>query len=166
MSVIHRYADLGDGRRNIGVDVSERVRVLVSPQSVAAQPEAERIAALVLDHHAALAQVQAELVVCRTALELAKARGVSAQVALAAALAGKRRFFGRVLMKPAEAGAWDGEVWLLDPDKQERGLGLRFASAAEVRLAYPELWVVGMTADGVLLDASPIELFAKPDGGQ
>lgn len=157
MSTIHRYADHGDGRRNLGVDVSEHVTVLVSPRSADAQPEAEQIAALIADHHAEMERARTELAECRASLERAKARATAAEAALDAALTGKRRFFGRVLMKPAVAGAWDGEVWLLDPDKQERRWGIGFTSAADVRLAYPELWIVGVTADGVLLDASPIK---------
>ena len=57
-----------------------------------------------------------------------------------------------MLLKPATPGAWSGEVWLLDPTKQEQGFGLRFESLAEVRRSHPELWVVGIVDDGVLLD--------------
>jgi hypothetical protein len=153
---LHRYSDQGDGRRNIGVDVGEHVTVLVSPRSADAQAEAERIAFMLLDHQTEVEQVRTTLSQCRADLDGARTRASEAEAALNAALSGKRRFFGRVLMKPATAGNWEGVVWLLDPDKQEMGLGLRFNSAADVRRAYPELWVVGMTADGVLLDASPL----------
>jgi hypothetical protein len=51
------------------------------------------------------------------------------------------------------SGDWHGEVWLLDPVKQERGRGLRFANVAEVRALHPELWVVSVQGDDVLLDA-------------
>lgn len=153
---IHKYAEQPDGRRNLGVDVGENVTVLVSPRSAEAQGEAERIAALVANHHAALESLRAQLAERDSLLATARARAASAEAARDAALTGRRRFFGRVLMKPATAGAWDGAVWLLDPEKQEHGLGLRFDSAAEVRSAHPELWVVGMSQDGVFLDAAPI----------
>lgn len=153
---IHRYAEQPDGRRNIGVDVGENVTVLVSPRSTEAQGEAERLALLVVDHHAELESLRAQLAEREALLATARARAAAAEAARDAALTGRRRFFGRVLMKPATAGIWDGPVWLLDPEKQEKGLGLRFDSAAEVRLAHPELWVVGMSQDGVLLDAAPI----------
>jgi hypothetical protein len=162
MQKIHHYADQGGGRHNIGVDVSENVTVLVSPRSVAAQPEAERIAAIFVDHQAEMERARLELEECRTSLERAKARAVQAEAALDAAMTGRQRLFGRVLMKPATPGAWDGAVWLLDPEKQEKGMGIRFDSAAEVRQSYPELWVVGMTADGVLLDAAPLRMEPAP----
>ena len=153
---IHRYADLGDGRRNLGIDVSEHVSVLISPQSTAAQEEAERVATLFVDHRSELEHMRSALSECRGAIEKAKARAIAAESALSAALSGTRRLFGRVLMKPSTAGAWNGEVWLLDPERKERGLGLRFDSVADVRIAYPELWVVDVTNDGVLLDAAPL----------
>lgn len=46
-----------------------------------------------------------------------------------------------------------GEVWLLDPVKKHRGRGLVFANLAEVRRLHPELWVVDVCDDGLLLDA-------------
>lgn len=153
---LHHYSDQGDGRRNIGVDVGDHVTVLVSPRSADAQSEAERIASLLLDHQAEVGLVRTALSECQSARAGALKRASMAEAALNAALSGKRRFFGRVLMKPTTAGNWEGAVWLLDPDKQEMGLGLRFDSVADVRRAYPELWVVGMTADGVFLDASPL----------
>lgn len=69
---------------------------------------------------------------------------------------GARRFNGPVLCKPHSADAWDGAVWLLDPEKQDGGFGLYFASLAEVRRAHPELWIVGLSEGGILLDARPL----------
>lgn len=151
-----RYAQQPDGRRNLGVDVGGTVNVLVMPQSEEAQADADRVAALILDHHAEMERLTTALAAANDALSKVQAKLAVVDAALDSALRGTRRFFGRVLMKPATPGAWDGAVWLLDPEKQERGSGIRFASVADVRMTYPELWVSGMTPDGVLLDASPL----------
>lgn len=74
-----------------------------------------------------------------------------------AALEGRRRFFGPVLCVPVTAGDWAGPVWLLDPEKQDRGFGLRFESLRELRELHPELWIVDVTECGVLLDAVKLE---------
>lgn len=76
--------------------------------------------------------------------------------ALSAALDGRRRFLGPVLCVPARDGDWAGAIWLLDPDKREGGFGVHFDSLSEVRRTHPELWVIGATERGVLLDAVSI----------
>jgi hypothetical protein len=148
----------GDGARNVGVDL-DGVRLLVQPSSAkdngAARALAERI---ISDEDARLVlavQLEAERndaarlreQIRRLEAKLSEQRAINE-----AAIAGRRRFFGPVLMKPVAAD-WAGEVWLLDPERKERGSGLRFASVAEVRALHPELWIVAITDDGVLLDA-------------
>lgn len=79
-----------------------------------------------------------------------------AEEALLCAAEGRRRFFGPVLCVPVNAGDWSGPVWLLDPEKQESGFGLRFESLLEVRALHPELWIVDVTERGVLLDSAKL----------
>ena len=74
-----------------------------------------------------------------------RARAI-AQERLSRVLTGKAPFFGRLLVR---VGA-DGSAWLLDPEKQERGFGLRFGSLAELWRAHPELRPVTW-GDGDLL---------------
>lgn len=82
-----------------------------------------------------------------------RARVEQLEVAAEAAVVGRRRFFGPVLVVPEAPGDWAGSVLLLDPEKKRRGQSLRFASLRELRREHPELWIVGQDADGVLLDA-------------
>lgn len=162
MSAPHFFgrAIVGDGARNVGVDIGP-VKVLLTPATKDDEAEAMRMACDLMGVETLLAALRNEV----SALQAEKA-GLAERVrmqnnalALAktvndAAIAGRRRFFSAVTMKPAEPGNWAGAVWLLDPVKLERGHGLRFSSVAEVRELHPELWVVAVNADGsVTLDA-------------
>lgn len=153
---ITRYAPHADGRYNIGIDVTDRITVLITPRDVDAQAAAEFSATLIADQHEEVNRLRAALDESRNALIRAKANATQAENALDAALKGTRRFFGPVLLKPEMPGDWKGAVWLLDPDKQEKGWGLRFDSLADVRREYSELWIAARVNDGILLDAAPI----------
>lgn len=83
-----------------------------------------------------------------------RARVEQLEAAAEAAITGRRRFFGPVLVVPEKAGDWAGPVLLLDPEKRYRGTALRFGSMRELHREHPELWIVGPVADGVLLDAT------------
>lgn len=141
-----------DGTRAVSVHL-DGAKVLVSP-------------AHATDNETALALAQriatGEQTVAEQAARIAELEGQARRIrgdlrqlraTHEAALTGRRRFFGPVLMKPARAGEWGGEVWLVDPEKRERGRALVYANAAEVRALHPELWVVGVVDGGVLLDA-------------
>lgn len=152
MSEIVRYAQKADGSRNVGVQIGA-VSVLFQPSGPGHDADAERLAeqvAGVADHLAQLglevARKSADLADMRRRVEASEAR-------LSASLDGKRRFFGPVLVKPHADGDWNGRVWALDPEKQERGMGLAFASLAELRLEHPELWPIGVKDGGILMDA-------------
>jgi hypothetical protein len=156
MVEITRFMKRADGSYNLGVTVGDTVRVLVEPVSVDAQADAEKTASFIGHQTEEIARLEQKIIELRDALTKARTSRKTAESALDAALSGKRRFFGRVMMKPAMPGDWTGEVWLLDPEKQERGWGMRFQSTADVRREYPELWPVGKTHDGILLDACPL----------
>ena len=157
---IIEYGQRMNGARSIGVDFAlDGVRVLIEPSTSDGNATARELADRIADDEntrlALSVQLEAERNEARRLREqirkletkLAEQRAISE-----AAISGRRRFFGPVLMRPVKSD-WSGEVWLLDPEKKERGAGLRFASVAEVRTLHPELWVVAVTDDGVLLDA-------------
>jgi hypothetical protein len=153
------YGQRQDGARNLGLEVGG-IRVLLTPPDEEHQVEAGRLAAWLLEQEvergtllARLRAAEEEAETLRGHLQRAREAVRAADERANAAIAGRRRFFGPVLLQPARAGDWTGEVWLLDPEKQGRGSGLRFASLAEVRAMHPELWVVGVAEDGILLDA-------------
>jgi len=134
--------------------------VLVSPTGDGNAQTTHEVAARILDTEAWAAAKVAEIArldrlvsELRDRAERAESKLSHQRVINEAAIAGKRRFFSAVLMKPTAPGDWSGEVWLMDPTKQEKGNALRFSSLAEVRAEHPELWVTGTTDDGVLLDA-------------
>jgi hypothetical protein len=156
MVEIVRFMRRADGSCNLGVDVGDSVRVLVEPTNIDAQAHAEEIASLLARQTDKITDLEREVATLREFLQRVRAARDAAEKSLSHVLAGKRRFFGRALVKPATPSAWDGEVWLLDPEKQERGWSMRFASMAEVRQEYPELWPVGTTEDGILLDACSV----------
>ena len=96
---------------------------------------------------------EAAISVLREGLQRIKAERDRARNALQAAVEGKRRFFGPVLMSPEKKDEWSGAIWLQDPVKRSAGFGLRFESLAAVRAAHPELWPVSSSDDGILMDA-------------
>lgn len=156
---IHEYMER-NGVRNLGIDPIDGVHVLIEPRDRDAQKKARQLAVAILDaaleqqaQQLAINAVQAANETLATQLRAARLRIAELEAANEAAVTGRRRFFGPVLMYPVHTGNWHGEVWLLDPVKQERGFGLRFDSLAEVRRMHPELWVVGVRDGGVLLDA-------------
>lgn len=146
--------------RALGVQLDEGLSALVEPLTEELNERAKEWARRIADQVQATTIAEVQISALRTSndvladqLRKAQARINELEDINEAAISGRRRFFGPVLMRPARPGAWDGEVWLLDPEKGERGLGPRFASVAEVRALHPELWVVTADADGVLLDA-------------
>lgn len=154
------YAARVNGARTVSFDAGDDVRVLVEPGSEDGNARAQTLAAELSDvaqtrELASAAELAAKVEVDAVREQLFKARAQIQRLEAinAAAIAGRWRFFGPVLMKPAKPGDWTGEVWLLDPVKQECGQALCFASVAEVRALHPELWVICTTVDGVLLDA-------------
>lgn len=109
----------------------------------------------------------AEVAVLREKIATLQAQRDAARATIEAATRGARRFFGQVLCKPHSKGEWSGAVWLLDPEKQEGSFGLLFGSLAEVRAAHPELWIVGLRDDGILLDARPLAALShQAPGGE
>lgn len=149
-----------DGAKSIGFDASARVRVLVTPVGSEHNDEALAVARELYPESAASDAVRVELehakrTIARLDRELKtlEAERDAANERAVHAATGRRRFFSAVLMVPAKPGDWSGEVWLLDPVKKYHGRALTFASVAEVREMHPELWVVEVTPDGVLLDA-------------
>lgn len=127
-------------------------RVLVEPNDEAQNAAAMDLARRIAGDESRLAGAKSEAATLREQVERLEAKVRDLRAVNEAATTGRRRFFGPVLLKAGTEG-WAGPVWLLDPEKQERGTGLLFASLAEARSMHPELWVIGTTADGVLLDA-------------
>jgi len=162
---IHQYMEVMPGLHNLGVDPVDGVHVLIQPRDASMQKRAHQLAVAIVDaaleqqaQQLAINAVQAANETLAAQLRAARARIAELEAANEAAVTGRRRFFSPVLMKPA-SGDWAGAVWLLDPVKQERGLGLCFDSLAEVRRLHPELWVIGVRDGGVLLDAFNAEPF-------
>lgn len=159
MSKVTIYAKRQNGERARGVRIGG-VDVLLTPKDEKHEADADRMAATLLgaetdreDLVARLRETEATVEDLRRTVRSARAAASEAEARAVAATEGRRRFFGPVVLEPAQPGAWDGPVWLLDPEKRASGTGLRFASLAEVHLLHPELWIVGVTPDGILLDA-------------
>lgn len=148
---IHVYGQSANGGHAVGLDVGG-LRVLIQPRGPEEDAAAVALAQAV-EHAAGLA---AELQRAQAGLRREAARADAAEAALARALEGRRALFGRALLVPELAGDWGGPVWLYDPERRERGMGLRFPSLEALRHAYPELWVAGLLDGGVLLDAAPL----------
>lgn len=157
---VTEYMARADGTQMLGMEPIEGVRVTIDPTGPEYQKRARQLAVAITDaaleqeaQRLAINAVQSANETLSEQLHKARARISELEALNAAASSGRRRFFGAVLMRPCRPGDWSGEVWLLDPVKQERGTGLRFASVSEVREMHPELWVVSAVDDGVLLDA-------------
>lgn len=143
MSDVTVFGARADGTRT--AQVCGRFTVQVTPANEADNQAAADAAEFISDRFRLVDELREQLV-------RERAEAASLRSRLEGALTGKRRLFGRVLLAPGKDG-WTGEVWLMDPDKRGAGMALRFASLSECRLAFPELWVVGHTGDGVLMDA-------------
>jgi len=147
------------GARALGLRPVEGIEVLITPASSAENDAAVQLANRIADqsqetatHEFVLAAKQNEIDALTARLKTLSALLSEERAISEAARTGRRSFFGPVLMKPV-AGDWAGEVWLMDPTKQERGLALRFKSVAEVRSLHPELWITSVSDNGVMLDA-------------
>lgn len=141
------------GSRAVRFDPEPGISVTVQPLDSDGNERARALAGDLADSARALEdarRVEADL---RQQIQAARARIAGLEQSLESAISGRRQFFAPVLLKPAVAGDWSGRVWLMDPERQERGRCLPFASLAEVRREHPELWVVGAQDGGVLLDA-------------
>ena len=166
---IHEYMQTASGAKSLGFDAVEGVHVLIQPRGAEYQKRAKQIAVAFADraleqqsNQMALDGLQSANEALAGQLRKARARISELEAANEAAVTGRRRFSGPVLLKPTRPEDWSGEVWLLDPTKKERGFGLRFDSLGEVRRLHPELWVVGITDGGVLLDGFAITSEATP----
>lgn len=80
-----------------------------------------------------------------------KSRRIEAR--LARVLGKGRCSRGPFLVRQAE----DGSVWLLDPEKQERGYGLRFASLNDLWNSEPSLRPIEWRNDDLIV--APVQLF-------
>lgn len=161
MAEIFVYGRNVGGGRNIGVDL-DGVRVLVESHSPETDAAADRVARQIAERHDANVVAAGERAEHRRVvasltgrIDIQRARARSAESALASAIEGRRRFFGPVLLVAGRDG-WGGEVWLMDPEKRERGSALTFGSLAALRAAHPELWVVCPDGDGILMDVCAI----------
>lgn len=147
----------GSGGRSVGVSLDDGTRLLVESHDQATDERALQHAHVIAAGFAKIAELESLLGEVRAQRDKARGRAADLERRLEHALTGRRRCRGPLACRPATEGDWSGAVWLLDPEKLERGFGLRFASLAELRVEHPELWVCGVTADGdVLLDASPL----------
>lgn len=149
---ITQYGPRASGGRACAVTLPSGLRVLVDPSEESQNQAALDVARRTVEGEASLAAALADITRLREQVQRLENKVRDLRTINEAAITGRRRFFGPVLLKAGPDG-WTGAVWLLDPDKKERGLGLQFASLAEVHTMHPELWVIGTTADGVLLDA-------------
>jgi len=152
MAEITRYAQKADGSRNVGVQIGA-VSVLFQPSGPEHDADAERLAEQVAGAADHLAQLGLDVANKSASIADLRRRVEASEARLSASLDGKRRFFGPVLVKPNTDGDWGGTVWALDPEKQEGGRGIMFASLAELRLEHPELWPIGVMDGGILMDA-------------
>lgn len=149
------YGRNHSGGHNIGVTLPNGTSVLIYSRHEGEDARARELADRIVDGEHALHAMRTERDQARSQRNTALAEASRLDRSLRSAIAGRRRFFGPVLCRPAGTD-WSGPVWLLDPTKQERGLGLRFESLEELRQQHPELWPVGTLEGGVLLDASTL----------
>lgn len=157
---ITQYAPNANGARYLSFDAGDGISVLVQPVSERDNARAAELAAELTDVAQARAAMEFALQASkneaadlRMQLDKVRAQVRDLETINTAAISGRRRFFGPVLMRPETPRDWTGRVWLMDPEKRESGHCLTFASVAEVRAMHPELWVVDVDTDGVLLDA-------------
>lgn len=128
------------------------LRVLVNASGEASNEAVARLAEDLVTMDWQLEAARREATHAKTSADEARASANASRAALGAVLVGQRRFFGPVLLVPGALG-WDGEVWLLDPEKQDGGTGLRFGSLRILWINHPELRPVGVQGQGILLDA-------------
>lgn len=72
---------------------------------------------------------------------------------------GRPRVFGEALVRTFK----DGSAWLLDPVKQEAGLGLRFSSLKELWQEFPELRPVRWSGGDLIVSAFNLVPQTKPE---
>ena len=114
----------------------------------AANAAADAVAAVTHPETLELGRLQRQAKNLLDSAKAAHGARAEAQERLSRVLTGRAPFFGRLLVR---TGA-DGVAWLLDPDKQERGFGLRFESLTELWRAHPELRPVSWGDDGLIVE--------------
>lgn len=153
------YMAKSSGARSVSVDVGS-LRVVVDPLDETNNQAAVELAERIERYEKALREARKLIQGANEERKILKAKLREAGERNLAAITGRRRFFGPVVMVPVpgDAAGWIGPVLLLDPEKLFRGRSLEFASAAEVHREHPELWVIGTFSfesgvTGVVLDA-------------
>jgi len=171
MAEIFVYGRNGNGGHNVGVEV-DGIRVLIESRGEDHDRDVERLARTIAERHEANAVADHERRAHREAvlhlsemIDRANERARAAKSALECAIPGRRRFFGPVLCVPGRDG-WSGEVWLLDPEKRDRGAGIQFDSLAHLREVHPELWIVRTEGEGVLLDVCALSGTGRAGGAR
>ena len=158
---IHVFGRNASGGHNVGIDACG-LRVLVESRDESTDESAvqlaQRIDAMARGVGVSIFQkavYEREISDLRETVARMERQFVKARATLDAAVTGRRRFFGPVLLSPGSEG-WHGDVWLLDPTKEDAGMGIRFESLAALREEHPELWIVDTHPRGVILDALPL----------
>ncbi len=155
---VTEYMRRGDGTRALGVRVGG-VQITLTPDADS-QKLARQIAARIVDAELDAKAQQVALDGLQHANEALATRVRELRAALAdaerrvdAAVTGKRRLFGRVLLRVESSGV----TWLMQPEKREAGFCLRYESLAECRRAHPELWPTGELDGGcIVMDGLPL----------
>jgi len=145
------YGRAHHGGRSCSIDLRGH-RVLISSGGPEQDASAQALASDLLTADWQIEAARREAAHAKETAHSARADANANREALGAVLIGTRRFFGPVLLVPGAHG-WDEEVWLLDPEKGERGTGLRFGSLQILWINHPELRPVGVHGQGILLDA-------------
>lgn len=149
--LVTTYGRAHHGGRSCAIEL-RGLRVLINSDGPEQDAGTQALASdlLTMDWQLEVARREADH--AKKTAEVAHADANASRESLGAVLVGRRRFFGPVLLVPG-ANGWDEEVWLLDPEKGERGTGLRFGSLRILWINHPELRPVGVHGQGILLDA-------------
>lgn len=136
---------VNDGTRDTGASV-----LVGHSDAEFASTVADAISNLLPDATLAIAQSRHEQTNAEERARLAHAAERDAKDRLEAVLHGRRRLFGEALVRVAA----DGAAWLMDPVKQEAGMGFRFDSLADLWHAHPELRPVRWDGGDLIVDAT------------
>ena len=139
------WLHINDGTRSVGASVT-----VDHHDHEFASAVADAIAEVLPDATRAIAEARLAQADPEDRARRSRAKAVATAARLDAVLHGRRRVFGEALVRVTERG----EVWLLDPVKQEAGFGLRFASLAELWLEHPELRPVRWQGGDLIVDST------------
>lgn len=159
---VSHYGQSGNGARTVSVRWAAHpgVEVQVRPTTDDHQGIADELARTIASDLGQVSEIRAE---CRKVTFAATLRRKSAERSVDLMTAPGQRFLGPAYVRPDSKSAWQGRVWLVDPEKGFSGLGFMFDSLPDLWRAMPDLrpMAAGQDETGPWIEVASLQIKAS-----